>query len=147
MNRPFKSLHRQRGISGVGWLGLILLFGFGILCGAKIAPSYFDNWKIRDSLRTLGELSLTENEFQGASDAQVKSHLGKYFQVNGIPSEQLKDLKITRKKGRTYVDLNWERRVEFIANIDVVMKFENQFDSLNPTACCRYREDNSKNAQ
>ena len=136
------SLRYQRGLTGLGWLSVILFFGFSVLCFARVAPPYYDNWQIRNSLETLGELRITENEFEGVNDAQIKTHLSKFFRVNGLSSSFLDDLKITRKKGRAYVDLNWERRVNLISNIDVVVSFENQFDSLKPTDCCLYREVN-----
>lgn len=145
--RMVETLKYQQGLSGLGWLGVIALFGFGILCSAKIFPAYYDNWEIQNSLKTLGELRLTDNEFEGVSDSAVKSHLSKYFQVNGISHEMLDELKITRKKGRAYVDLNWEHHVNFISNIDVIVKFENQYDSLNPTDCCRVREDNTNKSE
>ncbi len=146
MNVSVRSLHHQSGLTALGWLFAILLFGFTILCFAKVAPPYYDNWQIRNSLKTLGELRITENEFDGASDSQIQSHLSKFFRVNGIPTTMLKDVNITRDKGRAYVDLIWEIRVDFISNIDVVVSFENQFDSLNPTDCCFYRVDNPKNS-
>lgn len=147
-NKGMKSIHRlqsmgrQRGLTALGWVCALLSFGFVIFCLSKIVPSYMDNWQIQSSLETLGELRITENEFDGANNGQIRSHLSKFFRVNGIPSDLVKEVKITRKDGRAYVDIIWERRVPLLSNIDVVMHFENQFDSLNPTDCCLYREDN-----
>lgn len=143
MNIEIKSMSKQRGMSSLGWLCVILLFGFGVTCAYRVAPPYYDNWKIQQSLESLEELSLTEREFDGASDSQVKSHLSKYFQVNGISHEVLDYVKITRTKGRAYVDLNWDIQTHLIANIDVVITFKNQFDSLRPAECCKPEVDNS----
>ena len=144
MQSQVRSLRHQRGLTVLGWLCVALAFGFAILCGAKIAPSYMDNWQIQSAMETLGELRITDNEFDGASNAQIHDHLSKFFRVNGIPSDMLKKVKITRVKGRAYVDIIWERRVNLIGNLDVVMHFENQYDSLKPTECCYYREKNNE---
>ena len=147
MNMTVKSLKRQRGLTLYGWTFAILVFGFGIICAYKIAPPYFDNWQIQSALETLDQLKLTESAFDGVSDEEIKRHLGKYFTINNVPSEFLKKIKITRTKGRVYVDLNWETRTQFLYNIDVVITFANQFDSLNPSACCTPQFDTTKTSE
>jgi hypothetical protein len=144
MIKTVRSLQRQRGLTMLGWAFVILLFAFAITCAYRVAPPYYDNWQIRNSLETLSELKLTESAFDGASDSDIRSHLGRFFTVNNIPSALLKNLQITRTKGRVYVDLDWEVRSPFLYNIDVVVSFENQFDSLSPSECCTPKADTTK---
>ena len=135
-NQP-KSIHRQRGLTFYGWAFAILVFAFTLLCAYRVAPPYFDNWQVQSALESLDQLTLSENAYEGASDDQIRSHLTKFFTINNVPDALIKNVKITRTKGRVYVDLNWEYQNHFFQNIDVVVKFENQYDSLNPTDCCK----------
>jgi len=147
MNKAIKSLKYQNGMTIYGWSFVILLFGFGIICAYRVAPPYFDNWQIESALETLDQLNLKESAFEGVPDEEIKKHLTKFFTINNVSLDRVKDIKITRTKGRVYVDLNWETRTKFLYNIDVVISFQNQFDSLNPSACCKPQVDNSKKSE
>jgi hypothetical protein len=128
----------------LGWAFIIMLFAFAITCAYRVVPPYYDNWQIRNSLETLSELKLTESAFDGASDTEIRSHLSRFFTVNNVSNNLLKELKITRTKGRVYVDLDWEVRSPFLYNVDVVISFKNQYDSLNPSECCTPKVDTTK---
>jgi len=41
----------------------------------------------------------------------------------------MKQLKIIREKTKTLVTLNYEKRIEFMGNVDVIVRFENSYDS------------------
>lgn len=128
---------RQKGFSPIGWLLVILVGGFFLLVAFKVTPPYFDNMYIADALRTLPELGGGEYGYDNVTKTQVTSHLQKYFAVNNVRGEVVKNIEVTRDKRNLIVDINYEVRVPFAYNVDVVMTFKNQFDSSRPDECCK----------
>jgi hypothetical protein len=92
---------------------------------------------ITDALRTLTELENGEYGYDNVTKNQVNSHLQKYFSVNNVRGDVGKNIEVTRNKRNLIVDLNYEVRVPFAYNVEVVMTFKNQFDSSHPDECCK----------
>jgi hypothetical protein len=132
-----KTLKRQRGLSSLGWLFVISVAGFALLCGFKLGPVYLDNNFVRGALQSLAK----EGEIGSMSNGEIRSKLSKLFTINNIRGEVTKKVKIERKKDRVLVNINYEERIPLIYNIDVVLTFENQLDSSRPGECCNPPKD------
>ena len=127
-----KTLKKQRGLSSLGWLFVISVAGFALLCGFKLGPVYLDNSFVRGALQSLAK----EGEVGSMSNGEIRSKLSKLFTINNIRGEVTKKVKVERKKDRVLVNINYEERIPLIYNIDVVLTFENQLDSSRPGECC-----------
>lgn len=127
-----KTLKRQRGLSSLGWLFVISVAGFALLCGFKLGPVYLDNNFVRGALQSLAK----EGEVGSMSNGEIRSKLSKLFTINNIRGDVTKKVKVERKKDRVLVSINYEERIPLIYNIDVVLTFENQLDSSRPGECC-----------
>lgn len=132
-----KTLKRQRGLSSLGWLFVISIGGFALLCGFKLGPVYLDNTFVRGALQSLSK----EEDLMGMNNGTIRGKLSKLFAVNNIRGEVTKKVKIERKKDRVLVNINYEERIPLIYNIDVVLTFENQLDSSRPGECCNPPKD------
>lgn len=127
-----KTLKKQRGLSSLGWLFVISVAGFALLCGFKLGPVYLDNNFVRGALQSLAK----EGEVGSMSNGEIRSKLSKLFTINNIRGDVTKKVKVERKKDRVLVSINYEERIPLIYNIDVVLTFENQLDSSRPGECC-----------
>ena len=71
------SLRYQAGLSSIGWLIVIMLVGFGLLCAFRLIPAYVENRYIKEALRSLpsgDELNaLSRSDIKGPVD-QVLHH-------------------------------------------------------------------------
>lgn len=132
-----KTRHSQRGLSSLGWLLVLLIAGFSLTLAFKMVPAYADNIYIQDALKSLTEFENTERGYAGMSDSAIRDHLGNYFMINNVRSAAAKSLKIDRKSDKVLVNMDYEVRVPLFYNVDVVMKFRNQFDSNRPAECCK----------
>jgi len=117
----------QRGISSLGLLIVLGVAGFGLLIGFKLGPLYLDNYFVSSAMD-----ALKDEKVDQMTETAIKRKLAGLFIVNNVRDIDMKDIKIQRDKTRTLVTLNYERRKEFLANVDVVVKFNNAFDSSNP---------------
>lgn len=116
--------NRQRGVTIPGLIFLLLVFAFVLTAGFKIGPLYIDNQFIRESIESL------ENEnYREMSDQEIVRYVQRTFDVNNIRDITTRDMKISREKHRLFVSLDYEKRVNFMGNVDVVVRFENHFDS------------------
>jgi len=128
------SYRRQKGIGSLGWLVILALAGFGLMCLFRLGPAYWDNRYIVTALKSLSKkpdlTSMTKNE--------INTDLRNFATINGVRGDEAGSFKIIRKKDRMIVNSVYEKRVHLFFNIDVVMSFKNQLDSSNPEACCKY---------
>ena len=118
-------------------LALILLLaiaGLLLLCAMRMAPAYLDDRYIQEALRTLGDGVDNPSEM---SDRDIRKKIGNFFAVNNVRTKSAKDLEIERDGDRVLVYMDYEVRVPLIYNIDVVMSFENVWDSSRPRECCK----------
>ena len=117
----------QRGISSLGLLVVLGVAGFGLLIGFKLGPLYLDNYFVSSAMD-----ALKDEKVHQMTDAAIKRKLASLFLVNNVRDIDRNDIKIQRDSARTLVTLNYEKRRPFLANVDVVVRFNNAFDSSKP---------------
>lgn len=111
----------QRGLSSLGMLFVLLVIMFVATCAIKLLPHYMDNWSFASAIET----SVENNEYDDMSVGQIRQKLGKYMTMNRVDGIKSRDLRIQKRDGMVLIDASYEKRVEFLFNIDVVMKFDN----------------------
>ena len=137
-----QTLSKQRGLGSIGWLFMLSSGAFLLTCFFKLGPAYLDDLTMIDALKTLGERNPNLHEMEKST---LRSQLDKYLLLNNVRDTTAKKaFKMTREQDRMLVDNIYERRIPFFANIDVVLTFKHQLDSSNPSACCKYLVDTSK---
>ena len=126
------SLKQQKGLSSIGWLLVIVIFGAVFTIVAKLAPFYLDN---RFAVSTLQGLA-DDPTFPKMLPSQVRSKLKKTFKINNIRGKAANSVKVIKKKNITLVTIEYEERINIVYNIDVVLTFNSLLDSSRPEECC-----------
>ncbi|MBQ0720008.1 MAG: DUF4845 domain-containing protein [Gammaproteobacteria bacterium] len=116
--------HKQQGLSALGILLVLAIAGFFLTIATKVGPLYLDNSFVNAALQ-----SLASEPIHKLSDGKIRRRLQDSFTINNIRDVNAKDTVIERKKTATTVTLDYERRVNFFANVDVVVVFENTYDT------------------
>lgn len=114
----------QKGLSLLGILFVLLLMGFALTALFRVGPLYLDDYTVRKSFEELGD-----GDIRALSDQAIREKLYKYFVVNNVDDIDLKQVRVDRDPARIVVSLYYERRVQFLGNLDVVAKFNNVYDS------------------
>lgn len=117
-----KSLAKQRGVSFLGWLIIIAIGGFLLMVGFKVAPLYLDNKFVNAAL---GDMAATSDKAIAIQDARNK--LAKSFQLNNVRDLDLKSLAKERRGKEVLLTFNYEKRINFAGNLDIVVSFTNEF--------------------
>ena len=114
----------QQGMTVIGWLVTLIVVGVFLTAAFRLGPLYLDNYFIRASVKSLHRENLA-----GMTDGDIRRKMASYFTINNIRNVDPKQIKVQREKNRLIVSLNYEKRVNFIGNVDFVVKFINEYDS------------------
>jgi hypothetical protein len=109
------SLKQQKGLSSIGWLFVITIFGLVFTIVAKLAPFYLDNRFVVSTLHGLAE----DATFPQMTPNQVRTKLKKTFSINNIRGKAVDSVKVNKVKNTT-----------------VVLTFNSLLDSSRPSDCC-----------
>jgi hypothetical protein len=85
-------LARQRGVTAIGWLVLLIPFAIVVYAGVRLTPVYLN---YMDVSRTLNELT---DQFRdgGASPGAIRESIAKHFEIDEVNYPTPSDISITR---------------------------------------------------
>ena len=115
-----RSMHRQKGVTAIGWLIILGLIGFFTLLTLKMAPAYMEYYKVVSSLESLEE----EPGLQNAAD--IRRLLNRRFNISYVESINERDVQIRNAGPFLRVTAKYESRVHLFGNVYVVMAFNKQ---------------------
>ena len=132
---------KQTGMNSLMLLFVLASFGFFLTCFLKVGPAYLDNYYIVAALKDLAKEH--PDDLAQLSKAEIRAELGKFYTINNVRGDAAKALDVERRQEKTIIKVAYETRVEFIANVDVVVKFNNVLDSSRPDECCTAGDEKS----
>ncbi len=112
---------RQRGITFIGWVILLVPVAILVYAGIRLTPIYLNATKVA---RVLEQVRL---EYQGqgsVSQTSLRSALGKRFDIEYIDYPDYKDLSI-RKTGEGWeIAAEYDEVVPLVYNVSLLVDFE-----------------------
>lgn len=116
----------QTGMTMISWIFLIGLLGFVGIFGFKLIPIYLDYFAVNKAMTTT-----TKNLQPGESPQQIRIALSGVFDVNSINVISPNDVKISIDPDTKAVvmNVNYDARTNFIANIDLIVHFEKSYSA------------------
>ncbi|OQX36860.1 MAG: hypothetical protein B0D91_08140 [Oceanospirillales bacterium LUC14_002_19_P2] len=116
-----KGMKEQRGASMVAVVAWLAFAAFLFTCVSKFTPLYHDNFSVEKTLDSIEQRDGVED----ATVADIRDWLDRGFQVNNLPELIEDSAKVRREGNDIIIDVNYERRVPMIYNIDAVLTFKN----------------------
>jgi hypothetical protein len=111
---------RQRGVTAIGWLILLIPFAIIIYAGIRLTPVYLNYMGVA---RSLNELT-TEYASGGATPDAIRSSLQKRFDVEGIDYPAVKDINVTRAGQGWTVEAAYYDQAPLFAHITLQVQFD-----------------------
>lgn len=113
------SLHRQRGLTAISTVLLLIPVVSFIYIVAESAPVYFEAYQVQQALATLKD----QPEMVDASPYRIRERLGKIMNVDYISNPNPRDARISGRPGDLTVALDYQVRKHLLANMDLVFSF------------------------
>ena len=118
-----KNIQRQQGITGIGWLFILLVIGFTVLVVLKVFPMYTEYFSVKTSLTSLEKESLV-----GMDKAKIREMLMKRLDINDVKRAGKDDIEVTIGSGFVNVTVEYEAREPLFANISIVAEFKESIE-------------------
>lgn len=117
--------YKQTGASTLGIMaGILIVAAFGTV-GVKVGPLFIDNMSLNSAIK-----SAASKDFHAMTTGEIREALQKTFQVNSIKVNP-KDFEIEKTERETTLTYIHEERTNVFANIDVVVTFENYYNTAD----------------
>lgn len=94
----------------------------------KIGPHYLDNRIIAGAIQQVGQLGLEDQ-----SSSEIRRKVADFFTINNIRDVRATQVQIKRSRRGVKINLDYETRIEMLGNVEVVLKFTDQYDSAEQT--------------
>ncbi len=119
MKKHTKLGNRQKGMSTVGLIFIVGIFGFLVVGLFTLFPMYYDNFKLQSALEALQN----DTSVDPKSKQAIWGSLKKRLYINEVRSITKDRVKMIRKDGKTTVTVSYETRDTFVGNLFIGATF------------------------
>lgn len=118
---------RQRGLSAIGGLVVLVLVVGGIILTLKLAPHYIDFYTMQSVLE-----GMPAKDVRTLNRGALNDAIEKRFKINNLRDFKIRDIiNVERSRDATVLEVSYERREHLFFNIDVVITFEKNYEYSN----------------
>jgi len=111
--------HSQQGLTTIGWLAVIGLFGLIVVSGFKVLPMYLDFFTVKSVMD-----GLTQDEsIDARSKRDIWNAVSKRLQINQVQGITLDDFTFSRKNDVTTMTADYEVRKPYIGDLFIGAHF------------------------
>ena len=114
-----KNLTGKAGFSKFGMLIMFILIVAFLTFGLKVVPLYVDHNLITGVCEELIE----NGEAANMTTSDVRQRVSNTLRINNIRDFDLTSITVRKENNQAIITIEYERRVELAANLDVVAKF------------------------
>ena len=118
-------MKNQKGASGIAILVILFLAASILTIVMKVAPMFFDDITIGKVLEDVG----AQSDIAELADDDIIRAFSKRLNINNVRDFDNKKIVIGRDEGMMTIDINYEKRDKIFKNIDVIVSFENHFET------------------
>lgn len=111
---------RQRGITAIGWLVLLIPLAIVVYAGIRLTPIYLNYMKVSRSLNDL------TSEFQtgGATPDTIRDSIAKHFEIDEVDYPKVQDIEISRNGEGWQVEAAYYDQAPLFAHITLQVTFD-----------------------
>jgi hypothetical protein len=114
-------MHKQRGVTMIGWIFLLVPVAIVVYAGIRVAPEYLNYYKVITALKE------TASQYKGddaVSPAAIRGALEKRFDTGYIDEPMAKEVVIAKGEGGWTMTADYEKTVPMFANLHLLMVFK-----------------------
>lgn len=123
MNTLMNALPRQqRGFSKLGLVLMLVVLVSVLTFGLKVLPVYIDHNFVKGVAETL----LESGRASSMTQAEVREEIAASMRINNVRDFDLNSITSSRANGASIISIAYERRIPLVANIDIILSFDDQ---------------------
>lgn len=115
-------MHRQRGVTFLGWLILLIPVAVVVYAGIRLTPVYLNYMRVARSLDETAS-SFTADGATVTSQ-QIRTSLSRRFDVDSIDFPAVKDVAIQRNGAAWVIEAKYEDVAPLFANVSLLIDFD-----------------------
>jgi Domain of unknown function (DUF4845) len=111
---------RQRGVTAIGWIILMIPFAIVGYAGIRLAPVYLNYMKV---VRALDEVA-GDPDGGSLTPESIRTKIDRHFEIDMVDYPTAKDMKITRDGTTWEVEASYEDDAPLFSNISLHVVFD-----------------------
>lgn len=111
-------MKRQRGLTLIGLIFMLMLGGLTLLVAAKLMPVYLEFYAVK---RLIHEISSSGDN---SNPKSIQAAFDRRANIESITSIRGNDLQIDKAGNGYAISAAWERKVPIVSNVSALMEFE-----------------------
>ncbi|HTB68019.1 MAG TPA: DUF4845 domain-containing protein [Steroidobacteraceae bacterium] len=116
-------VRRQRGVTFIGWLFLLIPVAILGYVGIRLVPIYLNYMRVAQSVaQTASEMKT--DEAASLTPVLIRASLSKHFDIESITFPDVKDVAITRDGTGWTIEAKFEDTAPLFGNISLVVDFD-----------------------
>ena len=117
-----KLVSKQRGLTAISWFIIIAVAIMFITLLLRLIPIYIEGYTVYDSL----EVMKSDPKIAEYSGRTIRKNLLKRLNINSVYSVTGDDIYVTKKSGKTIIEVDYEVRKTVVGNLDFVVTFRKE---------------------
>lgn len=117
-----QNLHKQKGMTAIGWLFVLGLIAFFVLTVLRLFPMYLEYSKVASVMESVAK----EPGLASKTKREILGLIGKRLDINDVKTVTAKDAVLVKEDGALKIKMEYERREAFLGNIDIVGRFSKE---------------------
>lgn len=118
MSGDFAMQRRQRGLSMIGFLFVVVVVLVVALLAFRMIPSYIEYYTVQKAL----EEAMTE--VKDPTVFSVRRFVERKLSADYVDSVSSKDVEVTKSGNVITASLSWEKKLPLVHNVSLLMEFE-----------------------
>lgn len=113
--------HRQRGMTFLGIIVLVIVVGAWVYSGIRLTPKYLEYMRIAATLEKV------RDEYQsnpGTTDFMLRHAVERHFDIEMVTVITSKDIEIRREGGSFFLRAAYDDTVPLVANLSFLLTFD-----------------------
>lgn len=113
--------HRQRGMTFLGIIVLVIVVGAWVYSGIRLVPKYLEY------MRVAATLEKVRDEYEsnpGTTDFMLRKAVERHFDIEMIEIITSNDIEIRKEGGTFFMRAFYEDTVPLVANVSFLVEFD-----------------------
>lgn len=116
--------HSQQGLTTIGWIAVIAIFGSIILTGFKILPMYLEFFNVKAAMEAVAQNPTIDDRSKRDLWIAINNNL----RINSVRDLKKENFSFVREDGVTTMTVNYEVRKPYIAQLFIGANFTHSIE-------------------